>query len=503
MRAFGGQTSRTATRRGGRSLPAAALCLLLAGLFAAAAPATAGDDYDPTVGAWPLFRLWSQPEQERTRLELLWPLIEWYSGPEASGFFFRPLYNRRNDKASQVIESDILWPLGTGTHRPDLFRITFDQLFLYDHMTFSEGEPRTRWALLPLFYYQAGRGPTNLMLFPLFGLIRRDIIPDDLFFLLWPLFVRQENDQRRIWSMPHPIIAYVKWNDGGRGFKVWPLFGWNRRPENRLDKLFILWPIYQHEYRSTEAGEFRRWFIFPFYGEIDDPRGGTRTILWPFFAKHWDDNINRTDWWYPWPFFGHRTGPNWSGFSIWPLFTRDETDGRTYGNFLWPIGWYRRDRREGREESSFRIVPLFFRDWKGAPEERRGAWQVWPLIKYRYGADGEAHVELPSVWPYSYHAEFERNLGPFFRLFQYDRSADGHASWRFLWRLVRVDSGPEDRYAELLPVFRIHRRKGECSAVHWQLFKGLLGYRRRAEDSCWQFLYFLKVGDDLEGDATE
>jgi hypothetical protein len=143
---------------------------------------------------------------------------------------------------------------------------------------------------------------------------------------------------------------------------------------------------------------------------------------------------------------------------------------------------------------SFRIVPLFLREWERAPDASSGAWQVWPLAKYRYAADGEARFEAPSVLPVRHLLEFDRHLGHFFRIFEFHRTAGGDRSWRFLWRVVRLDKGPKARYLGVWPLFSVYKREGKAGKSRWQVLKGLIGHERTGAQRRWRILYFVKLG---------
>ena len=476
--------------------------VLLAVAFAGAArandavhnvPDDAPDDYAPTVDAWPLFRSWSSPDKAGRSFEALWPLVEWHDTPAKSGLCIRPLYTRRRKKSWELVESDILWPIGSGTTRPGLSRHVFYPLFLRDRENLSDGAVRRRWALLPFFYWRRGRAPTDLFVFPFGGVLHDLAGHKRIVFVLWPIFLYQEREDVRKWNLLHPLVTIVRWHDGGKGFKLWPLFGWNRRP-GKLRKFFALWPLFQREWRASDDGEFRRLFIFPFYGSVDDPRGKARTVLWPFFGHRVDYNSAREDWWYPWPLAGHHTGLNTSGITAWPLYQYDARPGLTDANVLWPMGWYHRDRRKGKEAGSLRFVPFFFREWEQTRAGRCGAWQLWPLMKCRRGPDRALEVEFPSVFPFRYHAEFERNLAPLFRVCRFRRAASGHWSWRVWHRLIRVDNGPRDRYVEIMPLFDIHQRRGQGAECRWNVLKGLIGYERTGARTRWRLLYFIRIG---------
>jgi hypothetical protein len=123
------------------------------------------------------------------------------------------------------------------------------------------------------------------------------------------------------------------------------------------------------------------------------------------------------------------------------------------------------------------------------------AWQAWPVVKYRHETDG-THVEFPSIFPFTNWGPWERSYGPFFRLFQYDGATDGTQSWRLLWRLVRVDSGPDKRYVEVTPLFDVHTQGGAEPQVHWNLLKGLVGYERTPQGREYRLFYFMTLLTD-------
>jgi hypothetical protein len=128
----------------------------------------------------------------------------------------------------------------------------------------------------------------------------------------------------------------------------------------------------------------------------------------------------------------------------------------------------------------------------GEPQiESSGAWQLWPIVKYRRDPDGGRHVEAPSLMPLRWYAPWERNFAPFFRVFEYERAAGGEASWRALWRLIRVDHGPEVNAVELSPLFRVYDRQPSAESG-WSVLLGLISCSRTREVRTWRLLYFIK-----------
>ena len=109
--------SESKRQYGRTSLLQAALLLLVAGC------ATSQDAGEKALALdlWPLLRTWHASES-LSGGEALGPIIEWRDAPDAREFYLRPLYNRRNDRESDVVEAECLWPIGFGTERPDLSR---------------------------------------------------------------------------------------------------------------------------------------------------------------------------------------------------------------------------------------------------------------------------------------------------------------------------------------------------------------------------------------------
>jgi hypothetical protein len=494
-----------------RAAVLSALALLAFSLVASRAYAA---DADPPNG-----KTWSPPLKYPERhFESLYPVVEYHDTADASQFFFRPIYSRRNDKFNRVVESDLLWPFIFGTERPDLRRLVIFPLFVKDTMTEPNGDKTSRTVLLPLYYRKSVeqdgvKQPGTFFVFPFGGVIRNFLGRDRILVVLWPLYVKQQRKEATSWSVLHPIFTYVRWKDGGRGYKFWPLFGINRRP-GRMRALFVLWPIYHDQWAKTEAGEYRRWWIWPFYGRIDEPGGWEWDVLWPFFSGRHENAADETIYWYPWPFLGHRTGPERGGIAVWPIYKSMRGPARLDVNFLWPFGWYRRETPPDTDNVSFRIFPLMFyqreRSYPGPGKGARrasenqsittneqratesGGWQAWPLIRQRWERDGSGDLEVPSLFPMRNYGPWERNFAPLFRVFEYHRKANGARSWGFLWRLARMDRGPKESYTALRPLFSVRSRADEAPGHRWNVLGGLLGRERDAEGVRWRVLYFIK-----------
>jgi len=492
---------------------AAALAL---GLIILAAGAAFGDE--PSINLSPLCRLESTPAESERRFEALWPIFEWRDSPTSEEFYLRPIYNRRTDKAQQVTESDWLWPLGFGTGRPDVNRQVIFPLFLHEKGVASDGTPESSTILLPLLYQRSGHGPSDLLIFPFGGVLHNFLDREKIVIVLWPIFVYQRGKEVQDWSFLHPIFSYIRWDDGGRGFKAWPLFGINRRPDKLL-RIFALWPLIHYENVILPQGVIHASAFWPFYSSETGPGGWDWSIAWPLFTRHFEHGETET--WCPWLLLGRLSGEEVSGWTFWPAFSCTARPERTSGYYLWPLGWF--SRKKGEDKAfSLRLIPLMFYEsetrlrkapdlppaspaapeaWAGAPGalpegeepqmESSGAWQAWPLVKWRSDADGARHLEVPSVFPERWYAPWERNFAPFFRVFEYERAADGGTSWRALWRLARVDHGPAANAVEFAPLFRVYDRPPSAESG-WSALLGLIACDRTQESRTWRLLYFIK-----------
>jgi len=112
-------------------------------------------------------------------------------------------------------------------------------------------------------------------------------------------------------------------------------------------------------------------------------------------------------------------------------------------------------------------------------------------VKYRSDADGARHLEVLSLFPLRWYAPWERNFAPFFRVFEYERAADGGTSWRALWRLWRVDRGPAVNAVEFAPLFRVYDRPPSAERG-WSALLGLIACDRTRQTRTWRLLYFIK-----------
>ena len=491
----------------GKVLHSLRVCLLVSLLVLLLAGCASSGEYSPSVDLWPVFRYDGArdavSDAPPTRsIEALGPIIKWQSTPALGAFFLRPLFNRREDRESNVVESEWPWPFGFGTRRPDLSRQVIFPLFLRDRDQYSDGSVQNRAILLPIFYYRYGREPHGILIFPLFGHLHNLLGRKETIIVLWPAFIFQRRGEARTWEFLHPVFAFKRWDEGSRGYKFWPLFGIDRRPKTEMLKVFALWPCFQYQRYTRPNGLVRRLAFLPFYGRIDEPGGYARTVIWPLFGHRVDRVVKHNDWWFPWPFFARHLGENKKGFTIWPLFVTRRAPRKHTVQFLWPIGWHSRAKDDWEETRAFRLTPLMFTEREqrirtGADGVKRtvesGAWQVWPLVKSRREEAGESDVEFPSIFPMRYYAPWERNFAPFFRVFRYHHSEEGERSWRVLSRLVHVKSKPTRRFVEIIgPLFKWEKTAKtpvQESSLRWKVLGRLFFYERGSDGCSWRFLF--------------
>lgn len=564
------------SRFGHRRLPPCSALLvacLLAGVCAAG-------DYDPDLDLWPLLYVSRDAAKDERIVEVFGPFIEYRGGPARRVVAVRPFYWRGEDKPARRVESERPWPLAFGTRTDNLYNSWFFPLWHHEADLSPDGEAKRRKVyLLPFLIYRAADEEKDklrdLLVWPFGGRLHDWYDREKITVIAWPLYVHQHSEEADSWDAPFPFVTVVRWQDGGRGFRLWPLYGRNLRPD-RLDKRFVLWPIYTRVWAKDEHGrEIDRWMLFPFYGSLEAPGSRTRVWLWPFFGHSVDGAAGEERADYPWPFLGHVRGLEGkpvSGGRLWPLYVWENRGHRRSRQFLWPFGWYDsvQPQEDGDERGfSFRLLPFLFhareertqedrtpkedeplffwergrgegaaaanappdagpRQGRAVPEDqeatpsptlapgpsaggkggndggqeellRTGVTVLWPLYRWERTADGVEEQEVLSLWPGRGGGGWSRNWAPLFRVWHRERADDGRVSTSVLWRLIRSERTPTDRFFEVKPLLRVHRRFPEepkndiLSETDWRVLGGLVGRESREGRRSLRLLWLFRV----------
>jgi hypothetical protein len=305
------------------------------------------------------------------------------------------------------------------------------------------------WFFLVLFW--GGNDPEEGRYFaflPFAGRLKGLLGLDEADVLMFPLFARTLNGERRSLHILWPFFNRVSGGDW-RGWRLWPFYGRYesryRDGQPRYDRSFVLWPFYIRSHEQLNVNPTDLFFTFPFYGHRVNSRSDTRTYLWPFFQVHDDKKEGRRTYMgfiFPYRFTEGQT-------DAWPLFGFKETRRlnapggeirhRRRHFILWPIE--RHDWAEdAREEMTrFWLMPVFWRYQTTDKEkaETDTEWKVWPLCLFRSKA-GETAFDFISPLPL-YRQDYDRYYGRLFALFRY-RSTPALRGWELLYGLLMYRS---------------------------------------------------------------
>ncbi len=259
----------------------------------------------------------------------------------------------------------------------------------------------------------------DFAVFPIYGEINDFLTFDKLRFVLWPLYVYAEREERISYHLPWPLLG---WTTGGgeSSFRLWPLYS-RTKWEGRFDRTNVLWPFF-HYHRNFLGGGGEepetKWMIWPLYGHTERGTFEADTVLWPFFGYSSDP---RSGFWAldaPWPFVRFQRGPDGIHRSrVWPFYSYTKADGLETTAYLWPIVQFRHEESDSFTRDSAYVIPLW-QSWDRLDKEtgETSAWRkLWPAFQY----------ERQGAW--------ERGSFPALDPFWRNDLIDDHYSW--IWKL--------------------------------------------------------------------
>jgi len=362
----------------------------------------------------------------------------------------------RNDEFEGGHVAYFLVPLGAASRRGIESSTTLYPLFISG--TAQEPDGTLTWSLaaLPGLLMENNEvAGFQMGIFPLWGRFRNFITFDQLYFVLWPLFVYAERAERVSYHFLWPVLG---WTTGGgeKSFRVWPLYS-RTEWEGRFDRTTVLWPFF-HYHRNFLGGGGEepetKWLVWPLYGHTNRGTYQAHTVLWPFFGYASDP---RSGFWAldaPWPLVRFQRGPDDVHRSrVWPFYSFTRADGLETTSFLWPIVQLRHEDSREMTKDSVYVIPLwqsFDRVDKSSGEE--AAWRkLWPVFQY----------EREGAW--------ERGSFPTLDPFWKNDLIDDHYSW--IWKAWEWQEAGE------------MRRERAWLGLYWRE-KGL-GEERRSLTGLW------------------
>ena len=461
--------------------------LALAGAFLLGIPSAGAKRPDPFDAGFLASRHTDASGDER--LKVAGPFVEMAHSTQGWHLAaFRPFYSSVSDPANERSRKDYLWPLGASRKIGNEEVSRFLLFFNYQH---GEKQPNRRYRFWLLPFYFEGRdlkGERYRAIFPLGGTIREFIGQDEISFVLFPLHARSRINDVETSDWLWPIVSHTK-GEGTERHRVFPFYGRSIR-EGQYDKRFVLWPFWTDVRYEYEGASGNGYLLFPFYGHMKLEDQESWWVLPPFFRYAKGERGSRLL--APWPFVQWETGPV-EKFYLWPLWGHKKVFNHERWFLLWPIIWNEHTQRGGERQDRFMVVPFYYSSKQGVSNEppRERSVKLWPLFSYRRVED-QSRFKTLELWPIAENPQVERNWAPFWTIYSSSRSG-GNSDRELLWGLHRDQRrGPAGRFWSFFPFWEWRRDRERTS---WAIFKGLLGREREHSNTAWRVLFFLNFGD--------
>ena len=325
---------------------------------------------------WPLATV--ARGEEESRFSLLGPIVEWRREPDRTVLALRPLFTAERDHRDaddSKWSGTFLYPLAWWESGARGLFLRILGLVTYERETTPEveaAEPLRAFTLFPfVFYRERADGETSFALLPVYARLRDFAGYQRIRMLLFPLFLELEEPLwARSW-FPFPFVSKVS-GPAGRGFRVWPAYGWTELGASKHSK-YVGWPFYIRE------------VVRP--GRDDQV---TTRISWPFFSVLDGADLDSTTYGY---------------LLIFPIYTHSidrKNDTETWG-YPWPA-WLEQRRLSTGERLTIRYAP-FYQD-RQTPVQRSVFW-FWPLYRHREGRGDDPTFERTDVLFLAYRDQHE------------------------------------------------------------------------------------------------
>ena len=429
----------------------------------------------------------------------------------------RPLFSTYAEPVRNRFSFDLLYPLFSYRRNgTDGMAQVFPLIARWQDDDVYDAKSPWQFYLLPIFWIGHSRSDDPyLALFPLGGVIRDFWTYNKAAFVLFPVYlytVRMEN------VVSHHVLFPIFTKTDGPGLtkrRVFPLLGYNRQ-EGRWVNYFCLWPLFNWGFSLDPQVEGSAFAVFPLFGRmhyrcLDGSKWVSHTqLLWPLFkilnaSYGWEYHL-------PWPFVilsEGMDGPGSFQTYLWPIWghqAKGQTAGKereTSSFWFWPLYLqYHRPTLDGYRDS--RYVAIFFlqavdRSDKGEAIEQ--FYRLYPLLTLTLRQDGQVHFRLLDVWPQRHAEAFERNLQPFFTLYEYRADAERyrHEVLWGAWQFQRQRGGYVERH-NVFPLFN-YKRSADGTEKRLDLLTGLIGRAWRDNGSAqYRFLWFIRINTKGETD---
>lgn len=449
-------------------------------------PSKAGEE-SFSLNFWPFFQYTSDPLKGVKEIEALGPLFLWKKDLRQTQWAIRPLLHSTEDETEPLSRLEFLYPFGKYQVKKDEKKGYLAPLSLFREET-SDGKRKWDFQFFPFFVGETERGEDYFGLFPLYGTLLDRYGKEEIRFFLWPLYGESVSDGVRTTNLLWPFFSFIE-GKKKKGYRLWPLYG-KREEAGVSDSEFFLWPFFIRQRKGLDTDDpVEEKMFFPFYASKESKRFESKTFLWPFFAHARDrlSGFEQLD--FPWPLFQSVKGENLRGIKFFPLYGYKVKEGEMKRTFiLYPLYQSEEDRMGEGQEKTTRIL-LLSRIRTG--EDRQGlekghSLRIWPFFDYERKETGQEELSFFYLFPFKDEG-FERNLFPLFRIFRWEKDADGSISANLFWGFYKRRKHEDRESWEIAHLAGLKKgRKGK----ELSLLKGLFLYKSDGRTSDLR-LFFL------------
>ncbi len=450
------------------------LTATLAALFSALASAfmVTGCTGLPELDLNPFVRVAHLPDGV-VEIEALGPFVDIHSGPEGLSHAVRPFYQHKAFGDDSL--TDVFAPFYRHRRSDSGTRWKIWPLVYSDSRIDGPDGPEWDAALIPFLWMGSGPqdGDGYFAFWPLAGRLRNLFGLETYDFLLWPFFMRTRMDISEP-STSWTVMLLGGWTTGGPRDGSWRLLPFYRHRLQRnaegelvVDQHSAPWPFYTwgYDHLDSETPSDRKG-LWPLWSHESSDAWTKTTVLWPFFRYNRERVVDDPDFLYhlPWPFFqSSRTGTS-ERFTLFPLYSRFDSETLSSRAFLTvfvrDMRWPGLDAEP--EQRVTDVFPFWHSWWAQRHAGRVTNEQAWPLYHRETEPGGREDFALPSFVP-GRHVDVlqpvDESWTPIFAL--WSKRTDGETTdRRYAFDLVQWRTGPEGTRISV-PFFYSRRPDGD------------------------------------------
>ncbi len=435
-------------------------------------------------------------EQDGTRdLNALGPLIKFKKTENTTEYGFRPLFYKVADHEKDKTAFDLLYPISTYRRwDKDLKMQLLMYVMYYRSVKQQSGFMEREYIFIPFIFSKKAeeKDDSYFAFFPFYGRVKHKYVKDEINFFMFPFYLQTVKNGMKNTSFIWPFIAVYT---GGQqtGGRFWPVYGQRKVGETREDR-FVMWPFYMSRERMFYGDKQSTLSVWPFYYGTDAPGRTQRTFFWPFINKIEDKNRDIKRWDVPWPLI---TVSNQSRETkrFFPFYSKSTGRGADRGFFMWPL--YRYDTIELDRYKRKRVSVLLFiyKDINNVPIKEGGRdgrrIDLWPLFSYKRVPGERSYFRLfsPLEMFLANNPPRERNWAPIWRIFEWNKDAEGTEITSVFWRTIVTERSKERVSVDIRPIIPFFSYLKSPEKGNMKLLGGLLGYEREQQKKKLRFLY--------------